>query len=80
MRTSWQTEQTQALNISYDGEISLAQGYMHLYVLDKDNNTIDKYNKRTWERVDVSNTNDAPQKLIVAFGKYIAILLKFVRI
>ncbi len=80
MRTSWQTEQTQALNISYDGEISLAQGYVHLNVLDKDNNRIDKYNKRTWEKVDVSNTNDGPQKLIVAFGKYIAISLKFVRI
>ncbi len=69
-RSYWETEQTQALNISYDGEIDLAQDYMHLYVLDKDNNRIDKYNKRTLDKVDVFNTNDGPREIIIAFGKY----------
>ena len=70
MRTYWETEQTQALNISYDGEISLAQDHMHLYVLDKDNYQIDKYNKRTLDKVDVFNTNEGPREIIIAFGKY----------
>ncbi|CAB4017559.1 extracellular matrix A-like isoform X2, partial [Paramuricea clavata] len=61
------TGQTVALNISYDGEIDLAQDYMHLYVLDKENNRIDKYNKRTWVKINVFNINDGPQRLIVAF-------------
>jgi hypothetical protein len=68
MRTFWETGQTKPLNISYDGDIDLAQDYMHLYVLDKDNDRIDKYHKRTWRKVDVLYTNDGPVNLIVAFG------------
>ena len=68
---SYYTGQTEALNISYDGEIDLAQDYMHLYVLDKENNKIDKYNKRTWEKTGVFYTKNGPQRLIVAFGEYL---------
>ena len=68
---SYYTGQTQALNISYDGEIDLAQDFMHLYVLDKENNRIDKYNKRTWNKTDVLYTKDEPTRLIVAFGEYL---------
>ena len=71
MRTYWETDQTKPLNISYDGEVDLAQDYMHLYVLDKDNNRIDKFNKRTWTKVDVLSTINGPVNLIVAFGRYL---------
>ena len=70
-RTSWETQETEALDVSYDGEIDLAQDYMHLYVLDKDNNRIDKYNKGTWAMVDSFSTLDEPLKIIVAFGRHL---------
>ena len=66
---SYYNEKTESLNISYDGEIDLAQDYMNLYVLDKDNNRIDKYNKRTWEKISVFNTNEEVTNIILAFGK-----------
>ena len=66
---SYYTGQTEALNISYDGEIDLAQGYMHLYVLDKENNRIDKYNKETWKKIDTFYTEDEPKELLIAFGE-----------
>ncbi|CAB4012521.1 fibropellin-1-like isoform X1, partial [Paramuricea clavata] len=68
MRSSY-TGETVPLNVSYDGEIDLAQDYMHLYVLDKENDRIDKYNKRTWVEINVFNINDGPQRLIIAFGE-----------
>ena len=74
MRSSY-TGQTVPLNISYDGEIDLAQDYMHLYVLDKENNRIDKYNKRIWVKINVFNI-DGPQRLIVAFGEYLLLQLR----
>ncbi|CAB4018495.1 low-density lipo receptor-related 4, partial [Paramuricea clavata] len=61
------TGETVPLNISYDAEIDLAQDYMYLYVLDKENNRIDKYNKRTWVEINVSNINAGSRRLIVAF-------------
>ena len=66
---SYYTGQTEALNISYDGEIDLTQGYMHLYVLDEENNRIDKYSKETWEKIDTFYTEDEPKELLVAFGE-----------
>ncbi|XP_028410565.1 uncharacterized protein LOC114533262 [Dendronephthya gigantea] len=66
MRTYY-TEQTQNLNISYNGEIELAQDYRYLYVLYKEGKTIDKYDKRTWMKLNSTQTNDGPQKVIVAF-------------
>ena len=70
---SYYTGQTDTLNISYDGEIDLAQDYMHLYVLDKENKRIDKYNKETWEKIDILYTRDEPKRLVIAFGKYITL-------
>jgi hypothetical protein len=69
------TGQTVPLNISYDAEIDLAQDYMHLYVLDKENNRIDKYSKRTWEKINYFNINDGSRRLIVAFGEYLLLHL-----
>jgi hypothetical protein len=66
---------TVPLNISYDAEIDLAQDYMHLYVLDKENNRIDKYNKRTWVKINYFNINDGSRRLIVAFGEYLPLQL-----
>ncbi|XP_028413949.1 fibrillin-1-like [Dendronephthya gigantea] len=61
------TEQTQNLNISYNGEIELAQDCRYLYVLYKEGKIIDKYDKRTWMKLNSTQTNDGPQKVIVAF-------------
>jgi hypothetical protein len=75
-RTYWETDLTEALNISYDGDIDLAQDYMYLYVLDKENNKIDKYHKRTWVKVDSFSTVNGPLEIFVAFGKQLQDILK----
>ena len=68
---SYYTGKTQPLNISYDGEIDLAQDHMHLYVLDKENNRIYKYDKATWNLTDDFTTKDEAKQLIVAFGEFL---------
>lgn len=67
MRTTY-TDHTENLNISYKGEIELAQDYRYLYVLYKENRTIEKYDKRTWRKMNSIHANDDPQNVIVAFG------------
>ena len=60
---------TRNLGIWYNGEIRVVVDRLYIYVLDKDNNRIDIYSRRTlvkhWELRIIPNVNE----LILALGK-----------
>ena len=67
MRTSYANETTD-LNITYSGTLEIAQDEHNLYVLDVSNETLHKYNKSTWEKVDSTNLPSGTRGIEVSFG------------
>ena len=61
---------TTNLGIEYDGEISIVVDRLYIYVLDKENNRIDIYSKRTLIKQSELNVVPNVNELILAFGKY----------
>lgn len=68
MRTSYANETTD-LNITYSGTIEIAQDERNLYVLDVSNETMDRYNKSTWEKLGSINLPNGTRGIEVSFGK-----------
>ena len=68
MRTSYANETTD-LNITYSGTLEIAQDQHNLYVLDVSNETLHKYNKSTWEKVESINLPNRTRGIEVSFGK-----------
>ena len=62
--------QTIALNITYVGEIELTSDVFNFYVLDKDNNRIDKYSKTSLEKQGNVTYNGPIRDLIIAYGEF----------
>ena len=60
---------TQALGITYSGEIDITSDLFHFYVLDKDNNRIDKYLKSSLEMLGSVSHSSAIEDLVIGFGK-----------
>ena len=68
MKTTYNGK-TSDLNITYSGEIDVANDVFHFYVLDEDNHRIDKYSKTTLEKQ--GNITSSPQilDLIIGYGE-----------
>lgn len=60
---------TMDLNISYPGEIKIAQDMSYLYVLDTDNNRIDKYMKSSMVKVKNITVSAGAKEIITGFGE-----------
>ena len=62
---------TSELNISYpqNTEVRITQDMLHLYLLDGNNNRIDKYLKSSLEKVNSIETLSGANGIIAAFGK-----------
>ena len=60
---------TMDLNISYPREIKISQDMFHLYVLDVDNNRIDKYEKSSLRQVENIIVSLGAKEIITGFGK-----------
>ena len=63
------TENTVDLNITYPGEIEVTSDVFNLYVLDKENNRIDKYSKITLENLGNITPRDDIIKLVTGYGE-----------
>ena len=59
---------TQPLGITYFGEIDITSDLFHFYVLDKDNNRIDKYLKSSLEKLGNITHSSVIQDLVIGFG------------
>ena len=70
MSTTYANETTD-LGIAYDagGNIRIDQDQLHLYIFDTSNDTIGKYVKGTWERVQNIVIPDGSIGFEIAFGK-----------
>ena len=64
-----QNKDTFPLNITYNGEIDLTSDVLYLYVLDKENNVIDKYLKTSLEKQGNITFNGTINDLIIAYGE-----------
>ena len=60
---------TMDLNISYSVKIRISQDMFHLYVLDKDNNRIDKYSKSSLEKIESITVSADSKDIVIGFGK-----------
>ena len=60
---------TVELNITYTGEIKVTSDVLNLYVLNTDNNVIDKYLKTSLEREGNITYTVAIHDLVIAYGK-----------
>ena len=60
---------TMNLNISYRGEIAITQDLLYLYVMDKDNDRIDKYKKTSLEKMKSFPVPADTKQIITVFGK-----------
>ena len=68
MKTTYNNE-TSSLNISYTQTPALAQDLLHLYVLNKSRNAVDKYKKTTLEKVQSIAVTAGTEEIIVIYGK-----------
>ncbi len=68
MKTLFNGE-TVDLSITYSGDIEVTSDILNFYVLDKDNNRIDKYLKTSLEKQGNITYNGAIQDFIIAYGK-----------
>lgn len=57
------------LNITYSGKIEVASDVFNLYVLDNDNNLIDKYSKTSLENLGNITNDFEISELTIAYGK-----------
>ena len=62
---------TMDLNISYPGEIKISQDLFHFYVLDTNNNRIDKYMKSSMVKIDDITVSAGAKEIITGFGKFL---------
>ena len=70
------TGSTVDLNITYSGEIEVTSDMFNFYVLDKDNDRIDKYSKTSLEKLgNITHDVDIMQ-LINGYGEYQRIIAK----
>ena len=60
---------TVALNISYPGGIKVTSDLFYLYVLDEDNNRIDKYSKASLEKVGNITNEFQISDLVIGYGE-----------
>ena len=60
---------TRNLGIWYNGEIRVVVDRLHIYILDKENNRIDIYSKRTLTKLRELSVPPGVCELILAFGK-----------
>ena len=60
---------TMNLNISYPGEIAITQDLLYLYVVDIDNDRIDKYKKSSLEKMKSFPVSSGTKQIITVFGK-----------
>ena len=63
------TGDTVDLNITYPGEIEVTSDMSNLYVLDKENNRIDKYSKMSYEKLGNITSDVDIMELITGYGK-----------
>ncbi len=63
------------LNITYLGDIEVTSDVFNFYVLDKDNNRIDKYLKTSLEKQGNITYNGAIEDFIIAYGKLHELIL-----
>ena len=63
------TGDTVDLNISYSGEIEVTTDMFNLYVLDKENNRIDKYSKMSLEKLGNITRDVDIMELIIGYGE-----------
>ena len=66
---------TMDLNISYSGKIRISQDMFHLYVLDKENNRIDKCSKSSLEKIESITVSADSKDIVIGFGKLFDIYL-----
>ena len=67
MKTTYNKE-TSYLNIYYAQPVALAQDLLHLYVLDRSRNVVDKYKKTTLEKVLNISVTDGTEEIIIIYG------------
>ena len=72
------TGNTVDLNITYPGEIEVTSDMLNIYVLDKENNRIDKYSKVSLERLGNITRDDDIMELITGYGKCQSSLFAFI--
>ena len=63
------TGDTVDLNITYSGEIEVTTDMFNLYVLDKENDRIDKYSKTPLEKLGNITRDVDIMQLITGYGK-----------
>ena len=63
------TGDTVDLNITYSGEIEVTTDMFNLYVLDKENDRIDKYSKTSLEILENITRDVDIMELITGYGK-----------
>ena len=63
------TGDTVDLNITYPGEIEVTSDMSNLYVLDKENNRIDKYSKMSYEKLGNITSDVDIMELITGYGE-----------
>ena len=64
------TGDTVDLNITYPGEIEVTSDMFNLYVLDKENNRIDKFSKISLEKLGNITHDVDIMELIIGYGEY----------
>ena len=62
------TEDTVDLNITYPGEIEVTSDILNIYVLDKENDRIDKYSKMSFEKLGNITRDVDIMELITGYG------------
>ena len=63
------TGDTVDLNITYPGEIEVTSDMLNIYVLDKENNRIDKYSKMSLEKLGNITRDVDIMELITGYGE-----------
>ena len=72
------TGNTVDLNITYPGEIEVTSDMLNIYVLDKENNRIDKYSKMTLEKLGNITHDVDIMELTTGYGKCQSSLFAFI--
>ena len=62
-------QQTVELNITYAKDIKVTSDVLYIYILDTENNVIDKYLKTSLEKEGNITSNAAIKDLIFAYGE-----------
>ena len=62
-------QQTVELNITYANDIKVTSDVLYIYILDTENNVIDKYLKTSLEKEGNITSNAAIKDLIFAYGE-----------